>query len=221
MGDITRHARGEQFVPLNPSSGRPRRRLQQRALDLLKTRLTNLYTTELQRRATAIRGLMDYCGDDDPVVPKAVKAPLSINVVARSGSAGEKDVMEEIKKSVFAKYTGKGGVLKYYVCITRAKQLGIEHDSFNNLCRKFSRTGALARHFISIHLDALPTNAMLVCPICQKTLIYKKHIQNHSGKVHGICTNIVQKTSKEEQLIWYTTCLAHSQSGLGWGSSTW
>lgn len=186
--DIARHVRGEQFAPVDPGSGRPRRRLQQRALDLLKAPLTNQYTTELERRTTAIRGLMDYCGDDDPVVPKAVKAP---GVIASSGSAAEEDIVEEMKKSVFVETAGKKGVLRCFVCVARAEQLGAEHDSFSGLCRTFARAGTLARHFISTHLDALPVDAMFVCPMCQKTLIHKKHVQNHSDKVHGICTDIV------------------------------
>lgn len=43
----------------------------------------------------------------------------------------------------------------------------------------------------------------MVCPMCQKTLIHRKHVQNHSDKIHGVCT--VQKTNEEEGLTWYNT----------------
>lgn len=86
---------------------------------------------------------MDYFGDDDPVVPKAVKTPLSIDVTS-PGPAGEEDVMEEIKESVFTKTAGKKDTLRFYVCIPRAEQLDVEHNRFSGLYREFTRRGTLA-----------------------------------------------------------------------------
>lgn len=63
---------------------------------------------------------MDYCGDDDTVVSKTVKTSLSIDATS-PGPAGEEDVMEEIKGSVFTKTAGKKGTLRFYVCIARAE----------------------------------------------------------------------------------------------------
>ncbi|KAG6358601.1 hypothetical protein INS49_012119 [Diaporthe citri] len=126
-----------------------------------------------------------------PKSQKATHAPQAMNTLESSGPSAGQDLMEEIKKSVFAESAGKYGVLRCFVRVAKAEQLGVDHDSFNGLCWEFSSAGKLARHFISLHLDALPADAMFVCPMCQKTLIHKKHVQNHSDKVHGICMDII------------------------------
>lgn len=106
---------------------------------------------------------MDYCDNDNFVVSKAVKVFLFINIVVHSESAGEKNMMEEIKKSIFAGFVSKKGILKYYVCVVKVEQFGVEYNSFGNFCRKFSRMGMLVQYFISIYLDAFSINIIFVC----------------------------------------------------------
>ncbi|KAH8749204.1 hypothetical protein F5883DRAFT_581486 [Diaporthe sp. PMI_573] len=84
--DIARHVRGEQVYPRQPLAvGVPGGGCSRERWTCSRHHLQNQYITELQRRTTAIQGLIDYCGDDDPVVPKAVRAPLSTEPIANSG----------------------------------------------------------------------------------------------------------------------------------------
>lgn len=89
--------------------------------------------------------------------------------------------MEEIKKSVFAGSVGKKGARRCFVCVARAEQLGVDHDSFSGLCREVFSCGCIGEAF-HLYAPGHPPDRRDLC-----------------DKVHGICTDIVFRRSTKKR----------------------
>lgn len=124
------------------------------------------------------------------------------------------DRMALIKRSTLvAAMTDGQPVLMCFVCVAKAERVGEGHALFDEYCWKFSANGKLVRYFVTSHLNHHKADDNFECPICQVTLIHKKHLQNHTEKIHGICTVMVYKRerwAREEEILDYLYSLSAS-----------
>lgn len=153
-------------------------------MDALTEPLINSHEAQIQRRTKAIEVLIAYCSQEETRAGKV--APNAVPPVELGQHSTPVDVMQFIKKTIFVATAGKAGVSRCYVCVAKAESVGPNHPHFAELCHEYARAFTLGTHFIAKHLDALADDASAICPICKFTLIHKKHLQNHSHRMHGV-----------------------------------
>ncbi|KAG8157653.1 hypothetical protein KVR01_012315 [Diaporthe batatas] len=183
--DVERQIAGEDITQAleDPRSVQPMGVVQQRMFDALTSPLVNDLDAQLRRRTEAIKALVAYCGEEDPVVPLLVRGTMSAS--ESNPQQTPKAEMQEYKEATLVAF---GNVRRCFLCVAKAEILGRSHPRFRHLCHPFSRSDHLREHFITVHLNYQGEGDSFVCPICKVALIHKKHLQNHTEKVHGIKT---------------------------------
>lgn len=189
--DVERQHRGEE-VASRPyaRASRPLCPSQQAMIDALTSPLGKDIEGEHRRRTRAINAVVAFCDEEEPEATRSKVVPKPSPPAELEQKATPQEQMLTIKNSTLVSVVGSE-VRRCYLCVAKAETLGREHPRFSTLCHEFARHGNLARHFITIHLDAVAPNSTSECPICQKTLISKQHLQNHTLRIHGIHTGIV------------------------------
>ncbi|KAG6358153.1 hypothetical protein INS49_014037 [Diaporthe citri] len=188
--DVERQIAGEDITKASEHTApvRSMGTVQQRMFNAITSPLINDIEAQLQRRTEAIKALVAYCDEEDPFVPMLVR--VAKPALKSTSKKAPEARMQEIKEATLVAF---GKVLKCFLCVAKAESLGQSHPRFDDLCRQFSRSDHLRKHFIDIHLDRHSEDDSFVCPICKVTLIHKKHLQNHTEKVHGINTSCIKR----------------------------
>lgn len=190
LQDIAEQAPGVEPSQVEPElepPGPPMSEAKQRMADALNEPLINDLQAQFRRRDAAIRALVAYCAEEEPIssnLLEKIKPPPS--VVLKLSMPPEAQ-LEEIKNSVFVSVMGDQ-VRRCFLCVWKAGMLGMGHYRFPQLCRPFYDGRGLARHFTTVHLDQHADSQQFECPNCQESLFDKMHLRRHADDVHGICT---------------------------------
>lgn len=197
LEDIERQIRGEDITLVDTTASTDSMTpAQQKMFDALRVPLINDHDAQMQRRSAAIKSLMAYCLEEERRIVKVVPTPKRPSELASESSPQQQ--LEMIKQSTLAEFTRD--IRRCFLCVAKAETLGVDHPRFDELCHPFARSGTLARHFITAHLDAVAADDSTECPVCKVTLIHRQHLQNHTEIVHGIRTDQyqIQEAGKQE-----------------------
>lgn len=193
--DMERQFLGEKSTEATENSRpiRPCHPAQQRMLDALTATLVDNADAQINRNLDALAANRAYCKLEEPRKTKiqqrqALAASQSKQSKQDDTTNSSQQMREEMRDSTLVHKVGK--VLRCYICVAKAEALGVDDPNYNEYCKEFSSPHTLARHFIPAHLDAYEEDDAFECPVCEVTLVNKKHLQNHTQVMHGINTNI-------------------------------
>lgn len=192
LGDKSTEATG------NSRPSRPYHPAQQRMLNALTATLVNNTDTQINRNLDTLAANRAYYKLKKPRKTKIQqRQALASSLSKQDDTATSQQVLKEIHDSTLVHKVGK--VLRCYIYVAKAEALGVDNPNYNEYCKKFNTTHTLARHFITAHLDAYKEDDAFEYPVCEVTLVNKKHLQNHTQVMHSINTNIKFKQPVERR----------------------
>jgi hypothetical protein len=163
---------------------------QKRLYKALTAPATNTINSEYRRRNNAILSVMSYCSvQESPLPPitryKAITTEKDIsNLHNNTTKDTASSALGNAITSVFTKSRTERS-RRCFLCVGLATTLSPSDPAVYWLIKPFYSLGDLSRHFKRRHLSNLQPNEKLYCRLCDETLDYKMHLQNHAETVHG------------------------------------
>lgn len=122
--------------------------------------------------------------------------------------------LAELRASVIVRRPGER-LKRCFLCVAKAMsilQKDTQYPTITGLCREFTATSGLSRHFKAVHLRRLVDNEGYTCPICHVHMKRKGHMENHANAFHGIPVEKISEASYREAM--YKTSITYELTAV-------